>query len=375
MAFRQFHAVIAGLTAVSIIVAVLIFAPVDRSKNRESPVNFDQLVSEGQRVLESARCGHCHIDGKSAPAPDLSRIGERTPKPAELYIAESILDPDAFVADGYPAGQHPIADLPPISLSSTEIRSLICYLLSRGATLDRQSLKRVDDAIERLFAAARKTARKPKRPLGVGDSSRGKDIFRKNVCFQCHRIAGEGADVCPDLSEIGAIQPASYILNSILVPNEVIVKGYDTIRVFKKNSSLPITGALVRLEMEPPATKIVLSVNEGGKQAPWEIPLAEVKMFGSSTVAVLKEGDEDDAEVFAGEIIKENEDEVVLKMWQEGNKWMTQRFAKEKILALNRPLSPMPGNFVESFSQQEIDDLVAYLVSLKGKPNGAADKR
>lgn len=372
MAFRQFHAVIAGLAAVSTAVAFLVLASVDRNAHRESPANIGQFVSEGKRVFESARCGHCHIDGKSVPGPDLSKIGART---SESYIAESILDPDALIVQGYPAGQHPIADTVPTSISRSDIRSLICYLLSRGGTPDGASLKRIDDAIDRFSSVARKSVRKPKRPLGVGDSSRGRDIFRKNVCFQCHRVAGEGAGVCPDISEIGAIQPASYILNSILAPNEVIIKGYDTIRVFKKNSSLPMTGALIRFEQGSPSPKVVLSINEGGKQVPWEIPLAEVKMLGPSTIAVLKEGDEDDAEVFAGEIIKENEDDVVLKMWQEGNKWVMQRFAKEKVIALNRPLSPMPGNFAEIFSDQEIDDLVAYLASLKGKPNGAVDKR
>ena len=57
------------------------------------------------------------------------------------------------------------------------------------------------------------------------DSENGRDVFGKN-CASCHIFLGEGSEVGPDLSDIRAHPPES-ILMHILVPNWLMVEGYE----------------------------------------------------------------------------------------------------------------------------------------------------
>lgn len=65
-----------------------------------------------------------------------------------------------------------------------------------------------------------------------GDAGRGHAIFfdRTDVaCVRCHTIRGNGGKVGPDLSRIGAEKTREYILESIVDPNKVIAKGFETV--------------------------------------------------------------------------------------------------------------------------------------------------
>jgi quinoprotein glucose dehydrogenase len=65
-----------------------------------------------------------------------------------------------------------------------------------------------------------------------GDAEAGRHIFlhRAEVsCLRCHKVAGQGGDVGPDLSGIGARQNREYLLESLVDPNRQIAKGYETV--------------------------------------------------------------------------------------------------------------------------------------------------
>jgi quinoprotein glucose dehydrogenase len=85
-------------------------------------------------------------------------------------------------------------------------------------------------------------ARKKDEPFGQyrhslwgGDRRAGRDIFRKKAelsCLRCHKAEGEGTgEVGPDLSDTGAKQTREYLLESIVLPNKQIAKGYETVEV------------------------------------------------------------------------------------------------------------------------------------------------
>ena len=83
----------------------------------------------------TAGCRICHSieEGKVLVGPSLAGVATRgaTTVPglsAEEYIRESILDPDAFVVDGFPAGQM----LPGLDkiLTEDEIDNLVAFLLT-----------------------------------------------------------------------------------------------------------------------------------------------------------------------------------------------------------------------------------------------------
>lgn len=76
--------------------------------------------------------------------------------------------------------------------------------------------------------------------LHGGNAAAGRSLFfeRADVaCLRCHKIKGEGGEVGPELTGIITRQPREYILESIILPNKVIAKGYESILVKMKGGS------------------------------------------------------------------------------------------------------------------------------------------
>jgi mono/diheme cytochrome c family protein len=101
-----------------------------------SPEEAQDPVARGQRVFLDKGCGGCHtIEGLSAGTvgPNQTTIGSvaetRIPgMPAEDYIHESIMDPSAYVVEGYPDDVMPknYSEL----LETEQITDLVAFLLS-----------------------------------------------------------------------------------------------------------------------------------------------------------------------------------------------------------------------------------------------------
>ena len=54
----------------------------------------------------------------------------------------------------------------------------------------------------------------------VGDAARGKAVFDgRGDCTRCHRVNGSGARVAPDLSDIGAVRSAASLYRSLTDPS------------------------------------------------------------------------------------------------------------------------------------------------------------
>lgn len=97
----------------------------------------DTTVEAGEDVFSSssAGCSVCHSlePGVRLVGPSLANIGtfassRITGVSAEEYLRQSILAPDAYVLDGYPAGQ--MLDIYEETLTDEEIDALIAYLMS-----------------------------------------------------------------------------------------------------------------------------------------------------------------------------------------------------------------------------------------------------
>jgi quinoprotein glucose dehydrogenase len=68
--------------------------------------------------------------------------------------------------------------------------------------------------------------------LQGGDAARGRQIFlgkTEVACLRCHKVQGNGGEVGPDITGIGAKQTREYLLESIVDPNKQIAKGYETL--------------------------------------------------------------------------------------------------------------------------------------------------
>lgn len=112
-----------------------------------------------------------------------------------------------------------------------------------------------DQRIKRLGTAIR-----PEQILSLkGDPSRGKDLFFKSTvlqCINCHRVAGAGATLGPDLSEIGKKYTKGQILESILEPSKTIDPKYVAYLVETTDGKVQ-TGLLVDKSDKEVVLKIV----------------------------------------------------------------------------------------------------------------------
>jgi putative heme-binding domain-containing protein len=91
---------------------------------------------------------------------------------------------------------------------------------------------------------------KPLPPIGVligrkGDVSLGKKLFAdKATCLKCHKVAGEGKEVGPDLSEIGSKLSKEALYVSILDPSAGVSHNYETHSIILLTGNT-VTGIIV----------------------------------------------------------------------------------------------------------------------------------
>src|SRR5499427_3764508 len=193
-------------------------------------VTPEQLVKAGEEIFKTkGTCEICHrIGQKGTRAPDLAGIGARAAKTkpgmsAKQYIIESLLEPGAYLVEGYP-NIMPHVDKPPIGLNRSELWALTAFLESLGGTPD----VKLDDIPKTAGATASVggAAAEVKIP---GDPKAGEAVFSgKGGCIACHKAGKIGASpVGPDLSQIAKIQTPDYIMKKILDP-----KGSGTVAGF-----------------------------------------------------------------------------------------------------------------------------------------------
>ena len=70
----------------------------------------------------------------------------------------------------------------------------------------------------------------------VGDAARGHALFLgKAECASCHRVNGAGPRLAPDLSDIGAIRTLAALQRALLTPTEALLPIHRPVRVVLKN--------------------------------------------------------------------------------------------------------------------------------------------
>lgn len=80
---------------------------------------------------------------------------------------------------------------------------------------------------------------------GVGDPARGKALFEgKGQCTMCHRVYGRGPRLAPDLSEVGATRPLPELHDALLDPSATMRPGTRMFQVVTRDGRT-ITGRLL----------------------------------------------------------------------------------------------------------------------------------
>jgi len=162
--------------------------------------------------------------------PNLSQIGANaasrvTGLSGPEYLAQSILDPGAFVAPDS-GGQMPagLAD----GVDDAALRGLIAYLLEHGGVVDKAALLQLPltrPPLTERFLIDKRTH--------VGLIRRGEKLFTETLaCGACHGLYGDaGATLlAPSLGQ-AALLDTDYMLESIENPSAVIVPGYAQAQV------------------------------------------------------------------------------------------------------------------------------------------------
>lgn len=184
-------------------------------------VTPQQLAAAGEKIFkEKGACSTCHLIGRpGGRGPDLAGVGARAAsrKPgtaAKAYLLESLIQPGAFVVEGFP-NIMPEVTKPPISLNRSELWAMVAFLESQGGTVD----VKLDDIPATAGAQPGAAQAAPALQL-PGDPKAGQAVFTgKGICIACHKAGPLGASpVGPDLSAIGQIQTPEYLMAKVLNP-------------------------------------------------------------------------------------------------------------------------------------------------------------
>jgi putative heme-binding domain-containing protein len=99
-----------------------------------------------------------------------------------------------------------------------DVRAAAAELLERAAPDDSQRVAQ----IEALREAAEH-----------GDAARGEEVFfsQRAACSACHRVAGRGESIGPELSKIGEIRGPRDLVEALLFPSASLARGYESFNV------------------------------------------------------------------------------------------------------------------------------------------------
>lgn len=230
---------------------------------------------------------------------------QHTYTPADIQEGNRLFRANCVLCHGPEGDQVPGIDLGHGRFRQTYSESALVKIIQNGIPGTAMPPNNLQDfQAEIVVAYLRSIATSGRAVTGNGDAARGKAIFEgKGNCASCHRVNGVGARVGPDLSDIAALRRNVEMERSLLEPNEEVLPQNRYYRAVTKQGE-SITGRLLNVD--------------------------------TFTVQILD--------------------------------------SKERLLSLQRSDlresgfvndSPMPS-YRDKLSSQELADVVAYLLSLKG---------
>ena len=150
----------------------------------------------GGMSLYRRMCGECHA---------LDATGYRGPSLIS-YMANGAADEALFqvIRKGVPGTEMPQSNRP-----DHEILQIIAYLRNIGGVA-------------------------PAETAPIGNVANGQQLFAKQ-CQNCHRVAGKGGRIGPDLTRIGAARTRDNLVREIRTPHEWIPPAYEAVTIVTKD--------------------------------------------------------------------------------------------------------------------------------------------
>jgi putative heme-binding domain-containing protein len=150
----------------------------------------------GGMSLYRRLCADCHaLDATGYRGPDLT-----------AFMAGGGTDEAMFqtIRKGVPGSEMQASNRP-----DNELLQIIAYLRSMGGA-------------------------PPSEAIPAGNVASGEQLFAKQ-CSSCHRVAGKGGRVGPDLSRIGSARTRAALVREIRTPHEWIPPAFETVTIVTKD--------------------------------------------------------------------------------------------------------------------------------------------
>jgi putative heme-binding domain-containing protein len=170
---------------------------------KQNPHTTAADVAAGAKTFRS-HCAPCHgYDAEGGRGPNLAA--------GQFYHGSTDADLLNNISNGIPG-----TEMPGLFYSEDRVWQVIAYLRSLSAHTEKPT----------------------------GDKKAGAVLFRSQGCVQCHRVAGTGGGLGPDLSGIGAARSLSNLRASILDPDADVPPRYWMVR-FQDPSGKQVKGFLL----------------------------------------------------------------------------------------------------------------------------------
>lgn len=291
-------------------------------------------LSRGRRLFEESGCIGCHkLKGTGgAIGPELSKVGsKRSPE----WLMSHFKDP---------ASVSPGSAMPPIKASVEDLKSLTLYILSLTG-----------EKLTEYYLSSKI----------IPDTNAGRLLFQEKGCMGCHRVKGRGGKVGPALDNVARRRTPKWIDAHFKSPQSV-------------SPGTVMPGFRLTEQERRALTRFLLSLSEPGVIGYLKLPSARTPQERGRSVFTKfgcagchgKQGEggvpnpnsQTDGQIPGLKFVAEGFSEEELKK--------ITRKGKRSIEAQNKNLPPPPlymPAWGEKMSEQELDDLAAYLMSLLPK--------
>jgi putative heme-binding domain-containing protein len=173
----------------------LAWAPLSAGAQGGNPYEADPVAIRAGGALFANRCADCHgADAKGSRGPDLTLLWANGANDARVFDS---------VRNGVEG-----SIMPPSLATDVEIWATVAYLRSISTV--------------------------PPFENNGGDIAHGRRLFADN-CARCHRAAGSGGTLGPDLSRIALIRSREALLRAIREPSASVASGYRAVTLTTKS--------------------------------------------------------------------------------------------------------------------------------------------
>jgi putative heme-binding domain-containing protein len=173
-------------TTTLVLVLLTVGAPLPATAQSGNPYDGDPAAIRAGRALYGNRCAECHgADARGLNGPDLTVLWSREIRDERVFQT---------IRSGVQGSVMPASSAP-----DQEVWAMVAYLKSVSTVSPFEST--------------------------AGDASRGAELFAA-TCARCHRVAGQGGIMGPDLTFVARVRARSALERSIREPSASIARGF-----------------------------------------------------------------------------------------------------------------------------------------------------